>query len=152
MDQALPHRVAFPFHSPASGRVNSTRAESTGSIAPLQAVALVDHPPLAESGSSESESLEDPDSPGRSPRPLAGAGFRSTAELDPLQRTEDLDPLRRSLGVVAGFAIALLTLFVPLVSVLADRPSPEGSGSATPGRLPLLQADPAPDRDSNRQQ
>lgn len=152
MDQALPHRVAFPFHSPASGRVNSVTTESISSIAPLHDVPPVAHPPLAESGSSESESLEDPDSPGRSPRPLAGAGFRSTPELDPLQDAEDLDPLRRSLGVVAGFAIALLTLFVPLVSVLAERPSSEGSGSATPGRLPLLRADPAPDRDSNRQQ
>jgi len=61
---------------------------------------------------------EDPGSPGRSPRPDTGAGVDGAAELTVG------DPLAEGLGLLAGAAIALISLVVPVAAVVCDPAAP----------------------------
>jgi len=64
---------------------------------------------------------EEPESPGRSPRPSAASAAGN-------------DPLAEGLAVVGGVLLALLTLLVPVVSVIAESPPGVPGPSVRAGR------------------
>lgn len=88
-------------------------------------------PPLHPGGETSGESTEDPDSPGPHTRSSLSAAPPSPNEHPPESGAERLnDPLAEPLAALLGTALALLTLAVPLLAVLA-----EGKADAT-GRAP----------------
>ena len=70
--------------------------------------------------SSGLSSDEEPESPGRSP--------------DPGRIAPGPDPLSEGLAFLAGAAIALTTLLVPVLTVISE-PRPADSSAGEPGRL-----------------
>lgn len=78
--------------------------------------------PAPQEGGFAAAADEEPDSPGRSPRPPAPEP-RAAA-----------DPVGDGLALMAGVAIALTSLLVPLACVIGDRTAPELAGTARPDR------------------
>lgn len=78
---------------------------------------------------------EEPDSPGRSPRPGTDLLAAATGESAETGETISPDPLAEGLGLLAGMAIALITLVVPLATVLCDPAAPP---AALPPRAAAL--------------
>ncbi len=87
----------------------------------LRSPSLLSEPTLPPTGSDEVESAEEP--PGRGALPSPNRPESGTSP--------DTDLVASPLGVLAGIAIALLTLAVPLASVLADRQEPSPVGFPT---------------------
>jgi len=88
------------------------------SLTPPDPAAL---PAAAAPTAAATAAAEDPDSPGRSPRPGTDLPAAATGE------TTSPDPLAEGLGLLAGMAIALITLVVPLAAVLCDPAAPPPS-------------------------
>ncbi len=64
----------------------------------------------------------DPETPGRSPRRQGISRDQASQDSRSLERLSGgSDPLGEGLGLLAGLAIGLLTLVVPLLSVISDR-------------------------------
>jgi len=78
---------------------------------------------------------EDPDSPGRSPRPDPDLLAARNGEAAETGASLSADPLAEGLGLLAGMAIALITLVVPLATVLCDPAAPP---AALPPRAAAL--------------
>ncbi|MFZ0409563.1 MAG: hypothetical protein WAM11_15855 [Cyanobium sp.] len=93
---------------------SSSSLGATGSSA-AATTSAIDH------GSGVDE-LQD-ETPGRSPQHEARSRQAESRQL--IERESSLggsDPLGEGLGLLAGIALALLTLVVPLLSVISDRP------------------------------
>lgn len=128
-----PIQPARPTTRPSpAGPLPARRSQYPGAgIPPFNAEATVSHPiggpPTPEMTASEpsAEPGEDPFSPGQE------SSRRRRSAAPP-------DPLTQPLAIVGGGLVALLTLLVPLASVLADRRPLNLSGSVVaPTLLPL---------------
>lgn len=102
-----------------------------GDSAPLPGgagVSLSDSPISSPDQSTGPEALQD-ETPGRSPRGHASYLEASSRQPDLRESSPGgSDPVGEGLVVLAGIGIALLTLVVPLLSVVTDRPHSTGQG------------------------
>jgi hypothetical protein len=121
-----------------SGRPPARRSQLPGSGSPHPQPVLAVTPgatelPFAELPSPELPRSEAPAEPGEEP---FSPGRDSPSK--PLVATSTFDPLAQPLAFVSGGLVALLTLIVPLTSVLTDRRHlNEGGSIAEPAALPI---------------
>jgi hypothetical protein len=108
--------------SPVAVKGDSAPRPGGASVSPS------DPPISSPEQSSGPEELQD-ETPGRSPRSHA-SNLEATSRRPDLRESSPggSDPLGEALVLLAGIGIALLTLVVPLLSVVTDRPHSAGQG------------------------
>jgi len=125
---AHPHGAHQPGANPAPSPLGATPASGAAAV-PESPGGQNGGPPLPLDDGDGGDELQD-ETPGRSPQRRAP----SRTFPSPGESASATDPLAEGLGLLAGVCIGLLTLVVPLASVICDRAPGGGFGLETKAR------------------